>query len=621
MREWIVTNGLGSYASLTYSNTNTRKFHGLLIASIKPPTDRWVFITNIYDKVQTKNGTYYLNNIKCNLTFDIFPTFHYDINGIKIKKTIFMPYQSNTTIIKYVFEIGESISILHEPIINSRHFYDLTKQNSVNFKQIKNKCIKIYPNNINKTISIYLNNYKYKEDGYWIKYYYKKDRERNDSFLDNNYHIGQFNKEITNSCADYIILSVEDKIENIDPEVIYANELKRKTKIFKNSNLPIKFKKLIISSDNFIVKKENSKSIIAGYHWFSDWSRDALISLPGITLVTKRFDEAKKILINLNKYCKNGLIPNLFTDREAKAVYNTVDSPLWFIDRIYQYLKYTDDIEVLHRTWETLSSIISNYQNGTNYEIHMDNDFLISHGPGLTWMDVKIGNYYPTPRSKKAVEIQALWYNALKIMGILSRITGKEDYYSHIAEKVKLNFNRIFNKQYDEIDSKDISIRPNQIFLCSLDFVMIDRDLQKTITNDVHNKLVTIFGLRSLSHDDHSYKGKYIGEYNKDIAYHNGNVWPWLMGQFIKAFIRVNNKKDRYRKYAYENFLKPMLDVFGNNWDGSINEIFDGDNPYTPRGCISQAWSVGEILRSWVEDIENISPKYENKYILHKISI
>jgi glycogen debranching enzyme len=206
-------------------------------------------------------------------------------------------------------------------------------------------------------------------------------------------------------------------------------------------------------------------------------------------------------------------------------------------------------------------------------------------------------------------------------MSIFSNKFGKNDEYSDIAENLKSSFNEQYDQQYDVIDIKDLSFRPNQIFLVSLDYSMINKALQEKIVKDVQEKLVTIFGLRTLSPDDKDYKGNYIGFYNKDNAYHNGTVWTWLMGAFIKAFVKVKENKKLWRKYAFNNFLKPMFEVFGNNWDGSIYEIFDGNPPYIPRGCITQAWSVGEILRSWVEDIENISPKYEKIYYSSKIRI
>jgi len=475
-------------------------------------------------------------------------------------------------------------------------------------------CIK--PSNMDKTLKIILRDSLYEPAEHWMEFHYEKDRERNDSWIDNSVHIGDFYKTIKTSSEYYLIFTLEHNVDS-NPSEIFLREIQRKKSLLKQAYLPSKFEKLVLSTDNFVVKKNNKKSIVAGYHWFGDWGRDTLISLPGIALVTKRFDDAKQMLLSFGEHCKNGLIPNAFMDRDSKAVYNTVDASLWFIDRVYQYLKYTNDLNFIDEIWETLHSIIDGYKNGTEYNIHMDKDFLISHQEGLTWMDVKIGDCFPTPRSKKAVEIQALWYNALRIMGDLANISSRDDTYSDLAEKVKESFDKQFDRQYDIIDTKDLSFRPNQIFLVSLDFSMINKGLQEKIVNDVQKKLLTIFGLRTLSPDSSRYKGTYLGDYNRDIAYHNGTVWPWLMGPFIKAFVKVKNHELAWRDFAFQNFLKPMFDVFGSNWDGSIYEIFDGDPPHLPRGCITQAWSVAEILRSWVEDIENMSPKYEN-ILLHK---
>ncbi len=620
MREWITTNGLGSYASLTYSNRNTRKFHGLLVASINPPTKRRIFVSNMNESIKIGDTLHNFNDVKADFSFDVFPSFLYNFGEVLVKKIILMEYEKNTTIIKYEVKTDKQISLIHSPEVNSRHFYDVTEQGSISFKQeaIKNG-VSLKPGNIDKTLKIILENSIYKPAEYWIESLYEKDRERNDSHIDHNFRIGDFYKTVEGFLEYFLIFTLEDDVYS-NPSKIYFQEIWRKKRLLKQANLKSKFNKLVLSTDNFIVKKGDGKSIVAGYHWFSDWGRDTLIALPGITLVTKRFDDAKNILFSFSKYCKNGLIPNAFMDRDSVAVYNTVDASLWFVDRVYQYLKYTNDLDSIEKMWGTLKSIINGYKNGTDFDIHMDDDFLISHSEGLTWMDVKIGDYYPTPRSKKAVEIQALWYNALKIMGNLANILGKNDVYSDLAEKVKESFVNQYDQEYDVIDTKDLSCRPNKIFLVSLDFSMIDKKLQENIVNDVQEKLTTIFGLRTLSPDDSRYMGTYLGAHNRDVAYHNGTVWPWPLGSFIKAFVKVKNYESEWREFAYQNYLQPMLDVFGDSWDGSIYEIFDGEPPYLPRGCITQAWSVAEILRCWVEDIENITPKYKDVF-LNKIRV
>lgn len=384
--------------------------------------------------------------------------------------------------------------------------------------------------------------------------------------------------------------------------------------------MPKRFNTLLLSTDNFVVTKGTHKSIVAGYHWFADWGRDTLIALPGITLVPKRFEDTKHILTEFSTHCQHGLIPNAFMERDSVPVYNTVDASLWFVDRAYQYLKYTNDIHTLETFWGTLTSIIAGYQQGTDFGIHMDDDYLISHDEGLTWMDVKIGEYYPTPRSRKAVEIQALWYNALQIMGNLAHLLGKDDCYTDLAAKVKDSFLMQYDQHYDVLDTKDVSCRPNMIFLVSLDYSMVDAHLQEAIVADVLHHLVTVFGLRTLAPHHDQYIGQYLGDHQRDVAYHNGIVWPWLLGPFVTAFLKTKHHEQKWRAYAYSTFLDPMMKIFGNHWDGSIYELFDAEPPYLPHGCISQAWSVAEILRCWIEDIEYIRPKYDD-VCLHKIRV
>jgi predicted glycogen debranching enzyme len=620
LREWLVTNGLGGYASLTTKNTNTSKFHGLLITSLNPPTERWVFVSNIIDKIQVNNQTYLLENYKKSYNFDYFPNFVYESDDIKIKKTILMQHDKNTTILKYDIKNKKPLTMIHGPIIHSRHFYNVNPQRYLSFQQkIDDSTLFIKPENIDKTLKIILKDCSFTKKNYWETMYYEKDRKRCDSWIDNAVHIGYFYKIIKKPTIYYIVLTIEEDI-NINPAVVFSKELERKEKIIKESNVPNKFEKLVLASDNFIVNKNNGKSIVAGYPWFADWGRDTLIAIPGLTLVTNRFNEAKQILSTFARFCKDGLIPNVFDDRNSKPSYNTVDASLWFIDRIYQYIKYTNDLDFLKDIWQTMDSIIRNYEKGTEYNIFMDQDYLISHDPGLTWMDVKIGDYYPTPRGRKAVEIQALWYNALMVMNNFSQILNKKKSYIDLAEKVKLNFNNKFDKLYDVIDTKDVSIRPNIIFLSSLDFNMIDKKIQEKIVDKFEEKLLTVFGPRTLSKDNRMYKGYLFGHYNKDEAYHNGIVWPWLTGPFIKSYIKLNNDK-KNRDNAFKKFIKPMFNVFGDQWDGNIYEIFDADPVYAPRGCISQAWSVAEILRTCIEDIENKRPLFEKKFILNKISI
>jgi predicted glycogen debranching enzyme len=620
MREWIVTNGLGSYASLTHSGDATSKFHGLLVASLEPPTKRWMFVSNVIDRIQIKDHVYSLKNTKGRFVFDFFPSLLYKLDDVYLKKTFFMDYGKNTSIIKYSVTTHKPVVLSHIPIVNSRHFYDMTSPGSTSFSQnVIDNGVSVNLENIHKTLKIFLKNSCYLPDGFWEEFFYRKDKERNDSWRDHNFHIGEFQVPLKQSAEYYLMFTIEDQPQE-DPARIYDKEMQRKQHLLSQAMLPHACDKLVLSTDNFVVRKDSGKSIVAGYHWFSDWGRDTMVSLPGITLVTKRFGDAKQILESYGKYCKDGLIPNVFGERDSQPAYNTVDASLWYIDRVYQYLKYTNDMQFVEKIWSVLQSIIEWYQKGTDYGIHMDNDFLISHGEGLTWMDVKIDNSFITPRAKKAVEIQALWYNALRIMSSLSALLGKQDQYITLADKVKASFKRQYTHPYDVIDTKDLSIRPNQVFLVSLDFSMIEKEMQKSIIDELQKSLLTIFGLRTLSPQDPRYKGSYLGNHHRDYAYHNGTVWPWLLGSFIKAYLKVHNYEPTKRQFAFHTFLQPMLDVYGASWDGSIHEIFDGDSPFAPHGCITQAWSVAEILRTWVEDIERITPRYES-VLLHEVGV
>ena len=331
MREWLVTNGLGGYASLTHALNNTRKFHGILISSLEPPVKRWVFVSNVYEKIRIMDGIYNLSDYKSRFVFDMFPSFLYEINDVYLKKTIFMPYESNTTIIKYEVKTDKPIMLFHSPILTSRHFYDVIDSHSINFKEeITSDGIYLQPDNVDRKLKIILKGAYFNQDESWMEIRYDKDCERNDSCIDHVLKVGEFSKSIQKLEEYYMVFTIENKLD-FDPAEICKKEIQRKKHLLNQANLPEHFNKLILSTDNFIVKKGTGKSIIAGYHWFGDWGRDTLISLPGLTLVTRRFDDAKNILLSFSKYCKNGLIPNAFMDRDSKAVYNTS----FFIKKIF----------------------------------------------------------------------------------------------------------------------------------------------------------------------------------------------------------------------------------------------------------------------------------------------
>jgi len=386
---------------------------------------------------------------------------------------------------------------------------------------------------------------------------------------------------------------------------------------------------IVLAADSFLVESDfGRKALIAGYHWFEPWGRDTFISLPGLLLVTGKFSSAKNILQNFMHYYEKGLIPNFVADKTCVPVYNTVDGTLWYVNAVLQYLKYTGDFGFVHsELWDNLKGIIEYHQKGTLFDIRVDSDGLLRHGPRLTWMDAAVEGDMVTPRAGKAVEIQALWYNTLKTMEFLAnkfqepRLSEK---YATMANQTKESFNlKFWNPQknclFDVVGDKtiDASMRPNQIFAVSLDFGMLDRPKSVNIIDVVTRELVTPLGLRTLSLDDPKFVGTCSGNREaRDKAYHNGTIWPWLLGPYISAYLKAREYAPKSRKIALEELVQPLFKLsIELDGLGTINEIYDCDAPNTPRGCISQAWSVAEPLRAYIEDVLGIKPKYSKEIV------
>jgi len=668
--EWIVTNGLGGYASSTILGINTRKYHGLLIAAFNPPTDRRVLLAKLDEEIEIESKKYSLGSNEfrdciqpqgyqflSSFSLTPFPAYKYDVHGIHLLKSIFMPYEKNTTVVFYeVLNSNESEVLIHVfPLVNSRHFHSVTNKNELAWsftQETSNQTVIIQPSTQISTLLLFSSDGQYlMDEGKWIrKMCFRVDKARGDSHLDDVFRPGQFDISIAPKGekkfyflavagknlreAKKILSSVHGKSVKI--ENLYQLELNRHEGLltwFRNRypNVVMEdwLKWLILATDSFIVKRLSTrmKSVVAGYHWFEDWGRDSLISLPGLTLVTGRFEDTKEILLTFQQYCQNGIIPNRFPDHAGdKPDYNTVDATLWYFNAVLQFLKYTGDFNfVKEQLWHMLHSIVEHHIQGTLYNIHMDEDGLLAHGPQLTWMDAMINNQIVTPRDGKAVEIQALWYNALKTMELLAtRFNQGEDAekYAILSEKVRGSFREKFwhNKKdylfdviYDNL--RDPSLRPNQIIAVSLDFSMLDKEKCAKVVEIVWKNLFGGYGLRTLSTDDSRYIGKYLGDWaHRNKAYHNGTVWAWLLGPFITAFLKVKNYEEKWRAFAFQNFLQPLFqDEIYRAGLGMISEIFDGDAPHRSRGCISQSWSIAEPLRAYVEDVMLKRPIYEKQ--------
>jgi predicted glycogen debranching enzyme len=640
-KEWIVGNGLGGYASSTVIGANTRTYHGLLVASPEKSPGRFVLLSSLDEEISINEEVYRLATHKYPDTvfpsgFNYiskfilvpFPLWVYQSGDFTIKKKIFMIHNSNTTCILYNIRSRREGALLRIfPLVNSRNFHYTVRSGELSFTQKTNPAgVKLESSN-GCTFSL-SSNLSYHSDPKWYyNFEYDIEKKRGLNFQEDNFNPGYFESKLKLGTSHFFIAASTEDVSSLTLEQVeefYTRETYRQNLLAFNSRLTEPFAlKLLRATDPFIVKNPSSgeSTVIAGYHWFSDWGRDTMISMPGLLLIPRRFEEAKYILKNFSRHCKRGLIPNAFLALGGEPIYNTVDASLWFIHTVGRYFAYTKDFLFLSDVWDTLEEIIENYRKGTDFGIGMDSDYLIQQGPQLTWMDAKIGEQALTPRAGKACEINALWYNALKTASSLGTHLGKNtSTYETLAAGVASNYENVFwnpetNCLFDLVykgeegyEVKDPAIRPNQIFAVALPYTILSPEKEKAIVDRVEKDLLTPFGLRTLSSDNPLYKGHYCGDsVTRDAAYHNGTAWPWLLGAYVKAYRKVHN----YSKESLED-MRALLQNFDIHLEtagiGTISELFDGDYPYTPGGCIAQAWSVAEILRAYVEDVLGIKP-------------
>jgi predicted glycogen debranching enzyme len=635
-REWIETNGLGGWASSSVSGANTRNYHGVFVSAIDPPVGRMVMLNKLEEIISVGEEKYELScnqfpgKVCCEglqylnkFTRDIFPVFQYKIENIEITKTIAAMYQEDTVVITYeVTSADTEFELDLKPLISFRDYHSLSHANDGINRNIKfgNDTLEVNPYPGLPTMYIYIDKSTFRFDPAWFhNFEYREEQARGLRFSEDLFCHGNFTVKLKAGSKVGIVIST---LQNADKDAFKRVQQEKERRENLLTKIPVKdmlSRTLILAADQFLVKRgEDLKTIIAGYHWFADWGRDTMISLPGICLINERYDDAKKILKAFAQSIDHGMLPNRFSDRGEAPEYNTADATLWFFVAIKKYLDYSGDEEfVLNELLPVLKSIIEYHDAGTRYNIKVQEDGLIYQGQigmQLTWMDAKIGDWVVTPRIGKAVEINALWYNALLIMSEFSQKAKQEHdstTYRERAEKVKSSFMEIFlNKEkgylYDCIkgDYKDASFRPNQIFAMSLPYSLLDRELSASILKMIEEKLLTPYGLRSLAPDDPKYAGHYRGDQlSRDGAYHQGTIWSWLLGPYITAKIRLEGEEGRRSVMKLLNKFQVHLSEAG---IGTVSEIFDGDAPYAPKGCIAQAWGVAEILRAYFEDLYSL---------------
>ena len=660
-REWLITNGIGGYSSSTIVGANTRKYHGLLVAPLNPPANRYLILSKVDESIYIDGKKHILYTNLCkdytsegykNLNSfekDYLPVFKYNIQDIEITKTICMQHSRNTVCILYkIKNKDKKVKFSITPLLNFRDFHSISSGKKFNLREIiKNKKVKVVIDN-NSVVPIYMNcsegNYiEHKNDSFKNMFYIKED-ERGFYPEENHCIPGRYDieineneeKEITFTC------SLEENIDELDAKVVIDNEIKRiknminKTEIFKDYHIDRKskdaklIKDLIIATDNFIVYRPSFRlhTIIAGYPWFLDWGRDALIAFEGLLLVTKRYDIAKEVLYTFIRNIKYGLVPNGYSGFDSRPLYNSVDSSLLLFEQINKYLEYTNDYKfVKNDIFLILEKIIDSYIKGIDFDnnnIYLDDDNLIVSGTETTqntWMDAKIDGVAITPRNGKAVEINALWYNALKTMENLSlefKENEKVEKYKKMALATKKAFNKKFYNHpkrslYDVLG--DDKIRPNQLFSLSLTYPVLDPSCKNAehIMKTVRMKLLNKYGLKTLAKNEKGYVDVYEGSpYKRDSSYHQGITWPWLLGLYSSAqknMIKYEKRKTIKRQLEdeYNAFLLKIKNnykkaLYNDGAIGSISEIYDSVPPYKARGTIAQAWSVSEVLKIILEE-------------------
>ncbi|HEY6912617.1 MAG TPA: amylo-alpha-1,6-glucosidase [Myxococcales bacterium] len=644
-REWLIANGLGGYASGTVSGVATRRYHGLLVAALPPPHGRTMFLNHLREEVRTAGGGKYLlggdERVRGQVSLpgaslleefrleDGLPVWRFRLGDAVVEKLVFLVHQKNTVHVLYRLVEGRGpVRIKAWPRVHFRSHdapvgaasgpYRLTaiddRYEISGAGSLPSLKLRLLAARSSFTI----------EPSRERELLYRIEESRGYDSTGEQWSPGFVRFEIESGGEAALVASTEgwDELESVAPAQALAAERERRRRLVELAPAAARegpAAELVLAADAFLIEPvgrtggSGARSVIAGYHWFTDWGRDTMISLEGLTLSTGRAREAGKILTTFAHYVRDGLIPNMFPEGQDEGVYHTADATLWFFHAIARYLRASGDRQTLRGLLPTLHFIAGKHLSGTRFGIRVDPaDGLLAQGaPGyqLTWMDAKYGDWVVTPRRGKAVEINALWFNALRLLEQWSREDGDAAGASALAghaERAQASFNRRFwceerGHLYDVVDQEgggdDAACRPNQIFAISLDHPVLEKSRWAPVLETVERSLLTPVGLRSLSPGEKDYKPTYHGDLAmRDAAYHQGTVWSWLIGPFVDAWIRCHPD----RAAEARQFLRGLAGHLGEACLGSISEIFDAEPPYTPRGCIAQAWGVAETLRAWL---------------------
>lgn len=650
--EWLQTNGLGGYASCSISGVTTRKYHGMLISALPPPFGRTIMLNHLAEQLVFPGGSRYwltceeradgkidLSPMQYLKEFRLeggLPVWIYEVNHVLIEKRLWLVHLQNTVHISYkLLSPSENIRLRLFPSLHFRGH-----ESPVNTVQNEPYVITVIDDKYEISsqeypplkIKMEASNVKFTLESKYIKnVFFRIESHRGYEAIGSLWSPGYFKIDLQKDDPAVLIASTEswETLNALKPAEAEPAERKRREQLLYSAQATENGfqSELVLAADQFIIQPSSRvqdaararasgdeiRTIIAGYHWFTDWGRDTMISLEGLTLCTGRPQEARWILRTFNHYIEDGLIPNMFPEGQKKGLYHTADATLWFFHALDRYLAYTNDRETLKLILPSLEKIMEAHFQGTHFGIGMDpKDGLLKQGAEgyqLTWMDAKVEDWVVTPRRGKAVEINGLWYNALRLTENWLREEKNEQAsmpYTKIADQVFQSFNALFwnakaGYLFDVIEGEkgnDPACRPNQLLAISLKHPVLEKPKWKNVVEVVQERLLTPFGLRTLSQDHPDYKSHYDGDLRaRDAAYHQGTVWAWLIGPFIDAWCKTHpDKEGQARK-----FLAGFEKHFNEAGIGSISEIFDAVAPYTPRGCMAQAWSIAEVLRCWLK--------------------
>lgn len=650
-REWAVTNGIGGYAGSSMIGAHSRTHQGYLIASLHAPIERYLVFSKINETATVGTSTVsfetsqhcasgktvYTEGQKFLTSFIYDGSVHYtyETDNFSFEKHITLKRNANVCAVAYELTAGDSdCTFTLTPLFNYREHSESSTPDTLKFETFtKDRTFYLVPEK-NKDIAIRFQTsegtFSERETVYDIDMQLQIEVDLETDGLDCHYCPVDLSIAVPANTTKKVSILCSIGDVNERPAPVSATEAfsileenaRCHAEFFEKAGYRDSFaNQLVLASDQFLTYRESTKmmTVLAGLPWFTDWGRDTMIAFTGLTLCTKRFKEAEEILLTFARYIRHGIVPNMFPDDNMPPLYNTVDASLWYFYAVYQYLHYNPAAEaeafVKEQIFPHLKEIISAYEKGTDFSIYMEDDGLIHAGSGLdqiTWMDVRVGDWVATPRHGKPVEINALWYNALRIMeSLCEKFDEDASAYRTRANQVKESFNAKFWDSSNQClfdvvdgDEPDDHIRPNQIYAVSLPFSLLPEEQEKAVVALVEKVLFVGCGLRSLAPDHPDYHGIYCGALAKrDAAYHQGTAWGFLLGGFFSAYMKVNHHSSSAAENAVHMLEPVRKHLSDSGCIGSISEIFDGDTPHNPRGCYAQAWSVGEVLRCYCEDI------------------